>query len=127
MRLYRLLAQNWQALFGSPEAPTTKDDIILIGQAPDCSEWLVLSANPDDALTSFDGDYSRYDFIYRQEWGLTINQEVVQRAWADTRAKAYPIPFDYVDGIVKGDINQQEEYIQACLAVKAKYPKIIWD
>ncbi len=87
----------------------------------------MLSANPDDALARFDGDYSRYDFIYRQEWGLTINQEVVQRAWSDTRAKAYPIPLDYVDGIVKGDINQQEEYIQACLAVKAKYPKIIWD
>ena len=30
---------------------------------------------------------------------------------------------DYLDAIVKGDTAQQEAYIAACLAVKAKYPK----
>lgn len=30
---------------------------------------------------------------------------------------------DYVDGLVKGDTVQQQAYIAACAAVKAKYPK----
>lgn len=39
------------------------------------------------------------------------------------RAKAYPPMTDYLDGIVKGDQAQVQAYIDACLAVKAKYPK----
>ena len=30
-----------------------------------------------------------------------------------------------IDGIVKGDTEQVQAYIDACLAVKAKYPKPI--
>jgi hypothetical protein len=30
---------------------------------------------------------------------------------------------DYLDAIVKGDEQQKQAYIDACLAVKAKYPK----
>jgi hypothetical protein len=30
---------------------------------------------------------------------------------------------DYLDGIVKGDQQQVDDYIAACLAVKEKYPK----
>ena len=39
------------------------------------------------------------------------------------RAKEYPAIEDYLDGIVKGDSAQVQAYIDACLAVKAKYPK----
>ena len=39
------------------------------------------------------------------------------------RAKEYPPITDYIDGIVKGDQAQVQTYIDACLAVKAKYPK----
>lgn len=39
------------------------------------------------------------------------------------RAKEYPPIADYIDGIVKGDQAQVQAYIDACLAVKAKYPK----
>lgn len=39
------------------------------------------------------------------------------------RAREYPDPKEYLDGIVKGDQNQVQAYIDACLAVKAKYPK----
>jgi hypothetical protein len=35
----------------------------------------------------------------------------------------YPPITDYIDGIVKGDQAQVQAYIDACLAVKAKYPK----
>lgn len=39
------------------------------------------------------------------------------------RANEYPPITDYLDGIVKGDQAQVQAYIDACLAVKAKYPK----
>lgn len=39
------------------------------------------------------------------------------------RADEYPDFKDYLDGIVKGDQAQVQAYIDACLAVKAKYPK----
>jgi hypothetical protein len=39
------------------------------------------------------------------------------------RAAEYPAMTDYIDGIVKGDTAQVQAYIDACLAVKAKYPK----
>ena len=81
--LYRLLAEDWQGLFGSAEAPIFHPEILLIGQAPDCSEWLVISTIPHAELTEFDENYSRYDFIYRQEWGLVIDDAMVQRAWDD--------------------------------------------
>ena len=39
------------------------------------------------------------------------------------RAAEYPPMADYLDAIVKGDTAQQQAYIDACLAVKLKYPK----
>ena len=39
------------------------------------------------------------------------------------RAARYPLMVDYLDGVVKGDQEQIQAYIDACLAVKAKYPK----
>ena len=45
------------------------------------------------------------------------------QAYIAKRAAEYPPMTDYLDAIVKGDTQQQEAYIAACLAVKAKYPK----
>ena len=44
--------------------------------------------------------------------------------YQELRAAAYPDYRDYLDGIVKGDLVQQQAYIDACLAVKELYPKI---
>jgi len=44
-------------------------------------------------------------------------------AYQAKRAAEYPNFNDYLDGIVKGDQVQVQAYIDACLAVKAKYPK----
>ena len=59
-----------------------------------------------------------------------VEAEVVrlQQEWENTeyqrlRAKEYPDFKEYLDAIVKGDTAQMEAYIDACLAVKAKYPK----
>lgn len=40
-----------------------------------------------------------------------------------SRAAEYPPITDYLDGIVKGDQAQVQAYIDACLAIKLKYPK----
>ena len=45
------------------------------------------------------------------------------RTYAEKRAAEYPPIADYMDAIVKGDDVQKQAYIDACLAVKAKYPK----
>lgn len=39
------------------------------------------------------------------------------------RAAEYPPATDYLDAVVKGDQAQMQAYIDACLAVKTKYPK----
>jgi hypothetical protein len=59
-----------------------------------------------------------------------VDAEIIrlQREWDNTeyqrlRAAEYPPMADYLDGIVKNDQEQIQTYIDACLAVKAKYPK----
>lgn len=52
---------------------------------------------------------------------LKLEQE--SKKYQDLRAAEYPDFRDYLDGIVKGDQNQIQAYINACLAVKAKYHK----
>jgi hypothetical protein len=44
--------------------------------------------------------------------------------YVEKRAIEYPPMADYLDGVVKGDQAQIDAYIAACLAVKAKYPKV---
>lgn len=46
-----------------------------------------------------------------------------QLSYADKRKNEYPPIENYIDGVVKGNQTQIDEYIAACLAVKAKYPK----
>ena len=49
--------------------------------------------------------------------------EKAANGYKEKRASAYPDFKDYLDGVVKGDQAQVQAYIDACLAVKAKYPK----
>ena len=48
---------------------------------------------------------------------------MASEAYKDKRAAEYPSFTDYLDGIVKGDNAQVQAYIDACNAVKNKYPK----
>ena len=72
----------------------------------------------DDGTGAFDKDGNKVE----------IDLTVVN-AWQDpdaykfARAREYPPYTDYLDGIVKGDNTQVQAYIDACLAVKNKYPK----
>lgn len=49
--------------------------------------------------------------------------EEARTKYQQDRAAEYPPIADYLDGIVKDDQVQIQTYIDACLAVKAKYPK----
>ena len=48
---------------------------------------------------------------------------IASEAYKEKRAAEYPSFTDYLDGIVKGDNAQVQAYIDACNAVKNKYPK----
>jgi tRNA A37 N6-isopentenylltransferase MiaA len=52
-----------------------------------------------------------------------LQAEYDAKQYQRNRAKEYPDFKDYLDGIVKGDTAQVQAYIDACNAVKAKYPK----
>jgi|APCry1669189472_1035225.scaffolds.fasta_scaffold85965_1 hypothetical protein len=49
--------------------------------------------------------------------------DVLVRECAARRAAEYPPQTDYLDAMVKNDTEQVQAYINACLAVKQKYPK----
>jgi hypothetical protein len=72
----------------------------------------------DDGTGAFDAQGNQVE----------IDLELVN-AWQDpeaykyARAKEYPDFREYLDGIVKGDQAQIQAYIDACNAVKNKYPK----
>ena len=51
----------------------------------------------------------------RAEYDATVYQQ--------KRKVEYPPVEDFIDALVKGDEEQKQAYIDACLAVKAKYPK----
>ena len=123
MILCILNSNQCSALFGTPEARTPKPDVIIIGQTPDCSQFLVLSKTAYPELVPVNEVPAGFDFTYCQQWGLTINADVVARVVQDLRAKAYPPMSDYLDGIVKNDTAQIQAYLSACLAVKQAYPK----
>ena len=44
--------------------------------------------------------------------------------YQELRAAAYPPLLDLIDGLVKDDTAQIQAYKDACLAVKALYPKV---
>jgi hypothetical protein len=55
---------------------------------------------------------------------ILVERPAVELTYAQNRANEYPDFREYLDGIVKGDQAQIDAYVAACLAVKAKYPKV---
>ena len=52
-----------------------------------------------------------------------LQTEFEHNKYQRLREKEYPPVADYLDAVVKGDEEQKRAYIDACLAIKAKYPK----
>ena len=72
----------------------------------------------DDTEGAFDKDGNQVEIDLS-----LVDAWVDPEAYKNLRSKEYPLITDYIDGIVKGDNAQVQAYIDACLAVKAKYPK----
>lgn len=96
------------------------------------------SLRPGASWRIHNEDYSKLEWleppVYEGGQKKPTEEEVtaevarLQKEWEDTeyqrlRAAEYPDFKEYLDGIVKGDAEQIQAYIDACLAVKTKYPK----
>ena len=55
---------------------------------------------------------------------IRLQTEYAANEYQRQRAAEYPDFREYLDGVVKGDQAQIQAYIDACNAVKAKYPKV---
>jgi len=75
--------------------------------------------NGDDPTT--EAEYNEV-VEWRSEGTITWTQFQTE-LYKLQRAAEYPDFKDYLDGIVKGDQAQVQAYIDACVAVKNKYPK----
>lgn len=62
--------------------------------------------------------------ISAQEWMAMLDSQRPAPTYRELRAAKYPPFQDYLDGVVKGDQAQIQRYVDACLAVKAAYPKM---
>ena len=125
MRLYVLESTDFQSFWGLPFEPIVRAGAITVAQKPDCSAFLVLSPEAYSGLVLQNTIPEGFDFTYCQAWGLAVNEATLHRVISDLRAKAYPHMPDYLDAIVKEDEEALETYLEACLAVKAKYPKFL--
>jgi Holliday junction resolvasome RuvABC endonuclease subunit len=72
----------------------------------------------DDTTGAFDANNNKVEIDLE-----LVNSWIDTEAYKAKRAAEYPPITDYLDGIVKGDKAQVQAYVDACLAVKAKYPK----
>jgi hypothetical protein len=86
-----------------------KSSPYFLGEDVDPIKWL-----PEGATLISDSE--------AETMRLALSPEFVP-TYQELRAAAYPPITDYLDGIVKGDAAQVQAYVDACLAVKALYPK----
>ena len=122
MKIYRLAASNWETFFGTIDDPIEKD-VIRLAQTPSCDAFLFLAKDTQDAqdgLTLLDSVPSGFDFTYCQEWGLTVDNDVVDSVITDLRKKAYPSWEDQLDDIYHNGIDAWKATIKV---TKDKYPK----
>ena len=92
MKLYKINAENYEDYYGTIDNPIDRSYTTTIAQKPDCSAFLFLCKDEQDAQTGLElltTVPSGFDFTYCQEWGLTINDDVVARVVLDLRKKAY--------------------------------------
>ena len=120
MKLYKLEASNWETFFGTPEERIERD-VITLAQTPSCDAFLYLSKDTQDGLELLDSVPSGFDFTYCQEWGLTVDDDVVDRVILDLRKKAYPSWRDQLDDIYHNGIEGWKA--DTITPIKEKYPK----
>ena len=121
MKLYKLAASNWETFFGGPDIEDRIErDVRIIAQTPSNDAFLLLTIDTFDQLELLDSVPIGFDFTYCQEWGLTIDDDVVDRVIIDLRKKAYPTWQDQLDDIYHNGIVGWKATIKT---TKDKYPK----
>ena len=125
MKLYKIEASNWETFFGPFHNPIKKEginyDVIRIAQTPNCDAFLYFSNETyGEPLELLDSVPSGYVFTYCQEWGLTIDDDVVDRVILDLRKKDYPTWQDQLDDIYHNGIDGWKATIKV---TKDKYLK----
>jgi hypothetical protein len=93
----------------------------------------LLSLRPNAQWMLVGEDYSGLEWLDQSQTKPTeaeiqaeitrLQAEYESKEYQRQRAAEYPDFKDYLDGIVKGDQAQVQAYIDACNAVKNKYPK----
>ena len=126
MKLYKILAANYETYFGTTDDPIDRSYITIIAQTPSCDAFLFLCKDEQDAQTGLsllstvpDG----FDFTYCQEWGLTINDAVVDKVIIDLRKKNYGTIEDQLDMQYWDIVNSTNNWKTAIDTVKTNYPK----
>jgi hypothetical protein len=89
-------------------------------KAPDNSLYFI---NPDYAYLLPEGCIHITEDEATSIRNLAMQKKLDVMTYAEKRQSEYPPYTDYLDGIVKGDNAQVQAYIDACNAVKNKYPK----
>ena len=123
MKLYKILATAYKNYYGTIESPIDRSYTTTIAQKPDCSAFLFLCKDTQTALTGLtllSTVPSGFDFTYCQEWGLTINDDVVARVVLDLRRKAYGTWESQLEKINDDGIDSWKT---AVAAVKTSLPK----
>ena len=120
MKLYKIEASNYGTFFGTDEEPI-KRNVVRLAQAPSCNAFLVLSADTFNELELLDSVPTGFDFTYCQPWGLTVDEDVIERVIIDLRKKAYPSWEDQLDYIYHNSVEDWKTNI--ITPIKEKYPK----
>ena len=122
MKIYKLEASNFETFFGGPERENRIErDVIRLAQTPSCDAFLFLAKDIQDGLELLDSVPLGFDFTYCQEWGLTVDDDVVDRVIIDLRKKAYPSWEDQLDYIYHNGLTKWKT--DMITPVKEKYPK----
>jgi hypothetical protein len=84
---------------------------------------------PDNSLHFLDS--AEYEYLLpagsvqiTDEEADALRPQASAPTYKELRAAEYPPMTDYLDGVVKGDQAQIDQYIADCQAVKTKYPKV---
>ena len=123
MKLYKILSTACEDYYGTMDDPIDRSYTTTIAQTPSCDAFLFLCKDEQDELTGLtllSSVPSGFDFTYCQEWGLTINDDVLARTILDMRRKAYGTWESQLEKINDDGIDSWKT---AVAAVKTSLPK----
>lgn len=86
------------------------------------AQWTIRNENYEE-LDWFSEDIEKPDYETIIDEIDRLQNDWDAKEYQRLRSNEYPSFFDYLDGVVKGDQKQVDQYIAECLAVKNKYQK----